>query len=112
VTRRLTWFVGGAVTGATGTAYAARKLKRTARQLAPANVARQTVEGVRRRGRTVAAAIREGRDAMRHREDELKARRDGRLEHLADHLAPGDQVLVDGRPVESGRVIVLRQKHS
>jgi hypothetical protein len=109
--KRITWFVGGAVAGATSTAYAARKVKRTARQLAPTNVARQTVERVKRRSRAVAEAVKEGRDVMRQREDELKARRDGRLEQLADHLEPGDQVLVDGRPVESARVIVMRQKH-
>jgi hypothetical protein len=46
---------------------------------------------------------------MRVREDELKARRDARVASLDDHLDPGDQILVDGRPVESGRVIVLKQ---
>ena len=47
---------------------------------------------------------------MRHTEDELRARREGRLESLEDHVDPRDQVYVDGVPVESGRVIVMRHK--
>ncbi len=50
--------------------------------------------------------------AMRAREDELKARRDARVETLDDRLDPGDQLLVDGQPVDVGRVIVLKQKQS
>ena len=48
--------------------------------------------------------------AMRAREDELKARRDARVETLDDRLEPGDQLLVDGQPVDVGRVIVLKPK--
>ncbi len=47
---------------------------------------------------------------MNQHEDELKAKRDGRLVTLAEHVAPGDQVFVDGVEVESGRVIVMRPK--
>ena len=47
---------------------------------------------------------------MRAREDELKARRDARVEPLDDRLDPGDRLLVDGQPVDVGRVIVLKQK--
>jgi hypothetical protein len=39
----------------------------------------------------------------------LRAERDGRLVRLRDHLHPEDQVLVDGQPVEVGRVILLRR---
>ena len=46
---------------------------------------------------------------MHAREDELEARRDARIETLDDRLEPGDQLFVDGRPVELGRVIVLKQ---
>jgi hypothetical protein len=53
--------------------------------------------------------MREGRDAMHTRERELRARRDGRVETLDDQLGPDDQLLVDGQPVETGRVIVLRR---
>jgi hypothetical protein len=107
--RRLAWFAGGVVTGAAGMEYARRKVTATARRLAPANVAKGAVHGVRRSGNRVADALREGRSAARQRERELRAERDGRLVRLHDHLAPGDEVLVDGEPVESGRVILLRQ---
>ena len=108
--KRLTWFVTGAAAGAAGAGYATRKVKQTASQLAPGNVAKGAVKRVRRGGRTVVDAVKEGRSAMRDREDELKARRDARAEPLDDRLEPGDQLLVDGRPVDSGRVIVLRQQ--
>lgn len=108
--KRVTWFVTGVAAGATGTAYAAKKVKRTAAQLAPANVARGAADKVKQTGRHVVDAVREGRAAMQTREDELKARRDARVDSLDDHLEPGDQILVDGRPVETARVIVLKQQ--
>ena len=108
--KRVTWFVTGVAAGATGTAYAAKKVKRTAAQLAPANVARGAADRVKQTGRHVVDAVREGRAAMHTREDELKARRDARVASLDDHLDPGDQILVDGRPVETARVIVLKQQ--
>jgi hypothetical protein len=46
---------------------------------------------------------------MRTKEMELRARLDGRASTLADELTDVDTVLVDGRPVEAGQVIVLRQ---
>ena len=51
----------------------------------------------------------EGRRAMRAKETELRARLDGRAITLADDLDEGDEVLVDGWPVEPGQVIVLKQ---
>lgn len=108
--KRVTWFVTGVAAGATGASYAARKVKQTASQLAPANVAKQAAARAKQKGRHVVDAVREGRVAMHAREDELKARRDARVATLDDHLDPGDQILVDGRPVESGRVIVLKQR--
>jgi hypothetical protein len=107
--KRVTWFVGGVAAGAVGANYAKRKVQQTASQLAPATVARGVVDRVGRRARDVVDAVREGRDAMNDREDELKARRDGRIEPLDAHVGPDDQVLVDGRVVEPGRVIVLRR---
>ncbi|MGZ4724051.1 MAG: hypothetical protein ACXV8L_07550, partial [Ilumatobacteraceae bacterium] len=50
-----------------------------------------------------------GRTAMRAKEAELRARLDGRVVRLADDLDDGDEVLVDGVPVELGQVIVLKQ---
>lgn len=106
--RRLTWFATGVAAGALGTNYAKRKVRTTAAQLAPGHVARTTYEVTRRRARDVVEAVRDGREAMHAREDELRARRDGRLVTLDDHVGPADQVIVDGRPVEPGRVVVLR----
>lgn len=108
--KRATWFVAGVAAGAAGAGYATRKVKSTAAQLAPSNVAKVAVGTARRQGRHVLDAIHEGRHAMRAREDELKARRDARIATIDEHLEPGDQLLVDGQPVDSGRVIVLKQK--
>jgi hypothetical protein len=108
--KRVTWFVTGVAAGAAGANYATRKVKETASQLAPGNVAKGAADRARRGGRRVVEAVREGHSAMQAREDELKARRDARVETLDDRLEPGDQLLVDGRPVDTGRVIVLKQK--
>jgi hypothetical protein len=108
--RRITWFVGGLVAGAAGAGYAKKKVRTTASQLAPVNVVRSAGARVRDQSRHVVGAIREGRSAMHAREDELKARRDARIETLDDQLEPGDQLYVDGRPVDSARVIVLKRR--
>ena len=108
--KRITWFLTGVAAGVTGAGYATKKIKRTASQLAPVNVAKGVASKAKQGGRKVVDAAREGRAAMHNREDELKARRDARVETLDEHLDPGDQLLVDGQPVESGRVIVLKQK--
>lgn len=106
--KRVTWFVSGAVAGVMGAGYAKRKVKATANQLAPVNVARGAADRVKTRLHDVGDAVREGREAMRTKEQELKARIDGRVIPLDSALAPGDQVLVEGRAVEPGQVIVLR----
>lgn len=106
--KRVTWFVGGVATGALGVNYAKRKVRTTAELYTPAKVARSTVDRARQQAHQVAEAIRDGREAMHAREDELKARRDGRIVTLDDHVGPDDQLLVDGLPVEPGRVVVLR----
>jgi len=108
--KRVTWFVGGIAAGATGANYATKKVKEKARQVSPAGVARSVGQRARDTAGTVVDAVREGRSAMSQHEDELKARRDGRLTTLSDHVAPGDQVYVDGEPVDSARVIVMRPK--
>jgi hypothetical protein len=108
--KRITWFVGGATAGVVGASYATKKVKQTAAQISPTQVARSAAYRARRKSRDVVDAVREGRQVARHHEDELRAKREGRLESLADHVAPGDQVFVDGVPVESGRVIVMRKK--
>ncbi len=108
--KRITWFVGGVAAGAAGANYAKRKVRQTASQFAPAIVARTAIDGATRRTRDVADAVREGRVAMYVREDELRARRDGRLEPLDAHVGPDDTVLVDGQPVEADRITVLRNQ--
>ena len=108
--RRITWFVAGTAAGVAGATYATKKVKQTAAQLAPSNVARGAANRAKQSGRNVVGAVREGRLAMRVKEDELKARRDARVEPLDSRLEPGEQVLVDGQPVDAGRVIVLKQK--
>lgn len=107
--KRITWFAGGVAAGAAGIGYAKKKVKETASNLAPAQVAKSVVSSARSKGRDIADAVREGRSAMTDHEDELRARREGRLESLDDHVAPGDRVFVDGEPVDSARVIVMRQ---
>ena len=100
--KRMSWFLGGAVAGVAGVGVAKRKMKQAATHLTPKNV----VHGVTHRVRD---AFSEGRQAMRAREAELRARLDGRATTLADDLDDGDEVLVDGQPVSPGQVIVLKQ---
>ena len=100
--KRMTWFLGGAVAGVAGVGVAKRKMKQAATHLTPKNV----VHGV---GGRIRDAVSEGRRATRAKEIELRARLDGRMTTLADDLDDGDEVLVDGRPVEAGQVIVLKQ---
>lgn len=106
--KRASWFVSGAVAGVAGAAYAKRKARGVAEQLAPAQVARTVSNTARARVRDVAEALRDGRVAMRAKEAELRARRDGQVLDVSEQLAPGDELLVDGRPAQHGQVIVLR----
>jgi len=111
--KRVTWFVSGAVAGVAGAGYAKKKVKATAAQLAPVNVAKSAVAKVRDRGSEVVDAVRDGRQAMKSKEAELKAKLNGTAaplaDELVDELSADDQILVDGRPVQPGQVIVLRQ---
>jgi hypothetical protein len=108
--KRITWFVTGLAAGAASASYATKKIKHTASQMTPVNVAKSAAGRAKQGGRKVVAAVKEGRVAMHAREDELKARRDASVATLDEHLEPGDQLLVDGQPVDSGRVIVLKQR--
>jgi hypothetical protein len=107
--KRITWFVSGAAAGIAGAGYTKRKVKATAAQLAPVHVAKKVIAGAKARVSNVTDAVREGRSAMKVKESELRARRDGRITSLADQLQPNDEVLVEGRPVSAGQVIVLHQ---
>jgi hypothetical protein len=106
--KRLTWFVGGVAAGAAGAGYAKRKVRNTAAQLAPARVAKGAVAKVRASVDEAVEAAREGRRAMKAKETELVARRDGRAASLAEVLGPGDEVQVDGIRVDAAQVVVLR----
>lgn len=108
--RRAAWFVGGAAAGASGAVYVKRKVVTVANKVKPSNVAHSATGAVKRATHRVGDAVREGVSAARRRERELKAERDGRLVRLADYLGDGDEVVVDGEPVDSARVIVLRQR--
>ena len=72
--KRVTWFAIGAAAGVTGSAYAKRKVRATAGRLAPNHLAKVAGERVRRRGRDVVEAVREGRAAMVAKEEELRRR--------------------------------------
>lgn len=108
--KRLTWFAGGVAAGLTGAGYAKRKVRETAEQLDPRHIASSAAGAVRNRSRDVVDAIREGRAVMRQHEEHETARRDGRLVSLDEHLAPTDEVYVDGARVAADRVVVMRRK--
>ena len=105
--KRLTWFVGGSPP-AHRCELRQEEGQREGRTGVAGGVARSAAERARNTAATVVDALREGRDAMGQHEDELKARRDGRLVSLDEHVAPGDQVFVDGVEVDSGSVVVMR----
>lgn len=108
--RRAAWFVGGVAAGVTGAAYTKRKVTAAANKLKPSNVAHSATGAVSRGVHRVTDAVKEGVTAARRREREMEAERDGLLVRLSDHLTEGDELLVDGETVESGRVIVMRQR--
>ena len=87
---RATWFVAGAAAGAVGATYTRRKVKAVAEQMAPANVAKSVAGRARSRGHDLIEAVKEGRLAMRAKEDQLRAGRDA--EALA--IAPAAQIIV------------------
>ena len=87
---RATWFVAGAAAGAVGATYTRRKVKAMAEQMTPANVAKNVAGRARIRGQELVEAVKEGRVAMRAREDQLRAGRDA--DALA--IAPAAQIIV------------------
>jgi hypothetical protein len=89
---RATWFVAGAAAGAVGAAYTRRKVKAVAEQMTPVRVAQNVAGRTRARGRDLVEAVKEGRMAMRAKEDELRAERD-----------PGPAALAEG----PAQIIVL-----
>jgi hypothetical protein len=104
---RATWFVAGAVAGAVGASYTRRKVKAVAEQMTPVNVARGVAGRARSRGQDLMEAMKEGRLAMRAKEDQLRAGRDA--EGLA--IAPAAQIIVlsDVRQLEQLTRAVTRE---
>ena len=87
---RLSWFIAGTAVGLGGSVWARRKVRRTAAKLAPLNIASTAFDAMRE-------AVREGRDAMRAKEVELRAVRDG---HPATWPSPARplHVVIDTTP--------------
>jgi hypothetical protein len=111
--KRVTWFVSGAVAGVAGASYTKRKVKATASQLAPSNIAKTAVARVKQKGHDVVDAVRDGRDAMKEKEAELRARLGG--EGDVDIDGDGDKpimievIATEAVPVTPGQVVVLQQ---
>lgn len=112
--RKITWFVAGTVAGASGAGYAKRKVsrsvQRTAERLSPVNLARRANTGVRQRTARVVEGARQRGGNLGRQVSLRRADRRGLLERLEQQVNPGDEVLVDGRPVEAHRVVVVRQQ--
>jgi hypothetical protein len=112
--KRLVWFVSGVVAGISGVLFAGKRVKRSITSFTPVKVAQRATQSTRSRLNSVGDAYREGREAMRDKEIEMKAKRDGRVESLDQQvpirpLQQGDELLVDGKRIEPDRVIVLRE---
>jgi hypothetical protein len=110
--KRLVWFVGGLVTGVATMVFTGRKVRRRVEKvanIAPVRAVRDATQSVRQSVAEVGEAVRDGREAMRAKENELWARVEGRARGLDEDLDDDDAVLVDGEPIEPGRVVVLRQ---
>jgi hypothetical protein len=112
--KRLIWFVSGVVAGIGGLLFAGKRVKRSVTSFTPIKVAQRATQTTRSRLNSVGDAFREGRDAMRDKEFEMKAKRDGRVESFDQQkpirpLQQGDELMVDGQRIEPGQVIVLRE---
>ena len=110
--KRIVWFVSGLVTGITAMVFTGRRVRRRVEKvtnIAPIKAVREATQTVRQSVAEVGVAVRDGRDAMRAKENELWARAEGRASRLDQELETDDEVLVDGEPIEPGRVVVLRQ---
>ena len=70
--KRVTWFVTGAAAGVGGSLYAKRRVQQAIDRLTPEYVQEAAKAKARAVGDTVADAVREGRQAMREREAELR----------------------------------------
>ena len=91
--KRLIWFVSGVVAGISGVLFAGKRVKRSVTSFTPIKVAQRATQSTRSGLNSVADAFREGRDAMRDKEFEMKAKRDGRVESFDQIVARGPRVM-------------------
>lgn len=71
--KRITWLGAGIAVGAGGAFWTKRKVEATVARYLPDRVADRAATQARDLGRTVREAASEGRDAMRQRQQELRA---------------------------------------
>lgn len=107
--KRVTWFVSGAIAGVAGASYTKKKVKATASQLAPSNIAKTAVAKVKDKGHDVIDAVRDGRDAMKEKEAELRARLGSDGDNDNDEPTTIEVIATEAVPVKPGQVIVLQQ---
>jgi len=75
--KRVMWFATGLATGAGAVIVLGKRMKRRLAELTPVRLADRGVQRVKQVGGTARQALREGVEAMRHREDELQDRFNG-----------------------------------
>jgi hypothetical protein len=95
------WFVTGLATGAGAVVVLGKRIRRRMSELTPVRIADRGVQQVKQFGTTARQALREGVDAMRHREQELQERFNG------DRFEPGQESSGD-----LSKVIVLQDHES
>ncbi|PIE31766.1 MAG: hypothetical protein CSA55_04905 [Ilumatobacter coccineus] len=108
--KRVTWFSVGMAVGSFTMGMTFNRIRRRMIQLAPPVMARSMIDRTRSFGWRVLDAVKAGRLEMESTEAGLKARRDHHVEPIDDRLEPGDQVLVDGRPVDASRIVVVTDR--
>ena len=96
---RAAWFGAGAVTAV----WAQRKARKAAQRFTPPAIASSAAEAARSRGRNLAAALQEGRQAMREREVELRAELDAEGPGASIHTLTPRPATADG--VESSEAV-------
>jgi hypothetical protein len=73
VFKRLFWLSVGLTAGFGSSFWLMRTVRRTVERLTPERLTQDAVAGARSAGAEIKAALDEGRNAMRHREEELRA---------------------------------------
>ena len=88
--KRIFWMGTGMAVGASGAFWAKHKVEQAVERYLPEQVADRAASSARDLGRTVRAAASEGREAMRTREQELRAQVEARSFTGAGGGAPAD----------------------